>query len=76
MMSKYPIQIVPYDASWLQLFEHQATALRYALDEVALRIDHIRSTAIPQLDAKPIIDIQISVANTRSRAFHARKLYS
>jgi GrpB-like predicted nucleotidyltransferase (UPF0157 family) len=36
--------------------------LRSALGDVALRIDHIGSTSIPGLDAKPIIDIQISVA--------------
>jgi GrpB-like predicted nucleotidyltransferase (UPF0157 family) len=37
--------------------------MRAVLDEVALRIDHIGSTAIPGLAAKPIIDIQISVAS-------------
>jgi len=36
--------------------------LRAALGEVALRIDHIGSTAVPGLVAKPIIDVQISVA--------------
>jgi len=37
--------------------------MRSALGDVALRIDHIGSTAVPGLDAKPIIDIQISVAD-------------
>lgn len=37
--------------------------MRAALGDVALRIDHIGSTAVPGLDAKPIIDIQISVAD-------------
>jgi GrpB-like predicted nucleotidyltransferase (UPF0157 family) len=37
--------------------------LRQALGDIALRIDHIGSTAVPGLDAKPIIDIQISVAS-------------
>jgi GrpB-like predicted nucleotidyltransferase (UPF0157 family) len=36
-------------------------ALRQALGDVALRIDHIGSTSVPGLAAKPIIDIQISV---------------
>ena len=37
--------------------------MRAALGDVALRIDHIGSTAVPGLDAKPIIDIQISVTD-------------
>jgi GrpB-like predicted nucleotidyltransferase (UPF0157 family) len=36
--------------------------LRAALGEVALRIDHIGSTAVAGLAAKPVIDVQVSVA--------------
>ncbi len=57
------IIIAPYDASWPQIFAELGTALRAALKPVALRIDHIGSTAIPGLDAKPILDVQISVAS-------------
>jgi GrpB-like predicted nucleotidyltransferase (UPF0157 family) len=58
-----PIVIVPYDARWPERFAQLAKDLRSALGEVALRIDHIGSTSIPSLVAKPVIDIQISVAN-------------
>jgi GrpB-like predicted nucleotidyltransferase (UPF0157 family) len=37
--------------------------LRHALGPVALRIDHVGSTAVPGLDAKPVIDIQVSVTH-------------
>jgi GrpB-like predicted nucleotidyltransferase (UPF0157 family) len=37
------------------------TTLRTALGKTSRRIDHIGSTSVPGLDAKPIIDIQISV---------------
>ncbi|MDJ0755154.1 MAG: GrpB family protein [Ardenticatenaceae bacterium] len=57
-----PIIIVPYDAQWPDLFRELAAGLRQVLGETALRIDHIGSTAIPGCDAKPIIDVQISVA--------------
>ena len=57
-----PIVIVPYDPQWPELFQQAGTALRAALGNTARRIDHIGSTAIPGLDAKPVIDIQISVA--------------
>ena len=55
------VVIVPYDPGWPLLFRALGTALRQALGETALRIHHIGSTAVPGLDAKPIIDVQISV---------------
>lgn len=57
-----PLVVVPYDAGWPLLFREDAGRLRRALGAVARRIDHIGSTAVPGLAAKPIIDIQISVA--------------
>lgn len=63
MMAHDPIRIVPYDPEWPAMFKCQATDLRAAIGPVALRIDHIGSTAIPGLAAKPIIDVQISVAD-------------
>ena len=56
------VMIVPYDAEWPILFARLGCALRAALGDVALRIDHIGSTSVPGLDAKPIIDVQVSVA--------------
>jgi GrpB-like predicted nucleotidyltransferase (UPF0157 family) len=56
-----PIEIVPYSADWKGRFAELGSALRTALGTVALRIDHIGSTAVPGLAAKPIIDVQISV---------------
>ena len=56
-----PVIIAPYNPAWPGLFHELGTALRKVLGDVALRIDHIGSTSIPGLDAKPIIDLQISV---------------
>jgi GrpB-like predicted nucleotidyltransferase (UPF0157 family) len=58
-----PVVIVPYDPEWPRRFARLGTDLRTALGDVALRIDHIGSTAVPRLAAKPIIDVQISVAS-------------
>lgn len=57
-----PVIVVPYDARWPVQFRERAAALRHALGDVALRIDHVGSTAVPGLDAKPVLDLQISVA--------------
>jgi GrpB-like predicted nucleotidyltransferase (UPF0157 family) len=59
------IQIVPYDPEWPRAFEVEAYRLRAALKALARRIDHHGSTAIPGVSAKPIIDIQVSVASLR-----------
>lgn len=55
------IEIHPYDPTWPELFLATARPIRAALGEVAVRIDHIGSTSLPGVAAKPIIDLQISV---------------
>lgn len=55
------ITIVDYDPEWPARFEAEALRLREALGPVAARIDHVGSTAVPGLSAKPVVDIQVSV---------------
>jgi GrpB-like predicted nucleotidyltransferase (UPF0157 family) len=57
------INIVEYDPAWPERFEAEAASLREVLGDRALRIEHVGSTAVPGLAAKPVIDIQISVAS-------------
>lgn len=56
-----PIEVVLYDAQWPAQFRDLGARLRAALGPQALRIDHIGSTSVPGLAAKPVIDVQISV---------------
>ena len=56
------VEIVPYQTSWPREFERVAALLRLGLGSLALRIDHIGSTAVPGLAAKDVIDIQVTVA--------------
>jgi GrpB-like predicted nucleotidyltransferase (UPF0157 family) len=55
------IEIVPYDPAWPDAFARERDRIAAALGDLALRIDHNGSTAVPGLSAKPVIDIQISV---------------
>lgn len=55
------ITIVPYDPQWPLEFTRLAEPLRQALGALALRVDHIGSTAVPDLAAKDVIDIQVTV---------------
>jgi len=67
-----PILILPYTDEWAKEFQSIGCQLREALGNIALRIDHIGSTAVTGLAAKPVIDIQISVASfTPLAAFKA-----
>ena len=63
MKTVEPIEIHDYSPKWPEEFKAIGKELRKALGEVALRIDHIGSTSVPGLAAKPIIDIQISVSS-------------
>lgn len=55
------LEIVSYRDSWPDEFRALAERLRTALGPLALRIDHIGSTAVPGLAAKDVIDVQITV---------------
>jgi GrpB-like predicted nucleotidyltransferase (UPF0157 family) len=57
------VVVVDYDPVWPLLFEGVASRLRECLGDVALRVDHIGSTAVPGLAAKPIVDVQVSVVS-------------
>ena len=56
-----PVEIVDYEPAWSAVFADLGATLRGGLCDVAVRIDHIGSTAVPGLAAKPVIDVQISV---------------
>ena len=64
-----PVTIVPYDSAWPSRFEEERAALRHAIGGwVTGRIHHVGSTAVPGLEAKPVIDILAGVADLeRSR---------
>jgi GrpB-like predicted nucleotidyltransferase (UPF0157 family) len=55
------VQVVPYDDAWPALFEAEAAQIRAALGGELRVIEHVGSTSVPGLAAKPVIDIAISV---------------
>ena len=55
------VRLAPYNLRWGTLFAAEEAALRASLGEYALDIQHVGSTAIPGMVAKPIIDIGIAV---------------
>jgi GrpB-like predicted nucleotidyltransferase (UPF0157 family) len=59
-----PIEIVPYDPAWPRQFEEERRELLRTIGPwLAGSVEHIGSTAIPGLSAKPVIDIMAAVAS-------------
>jgi GrpB-like predicted nucleotidyltransferase (UPF0157 family) len=62
------VALHPYDPAWPRLFEEEAARLQAAIGAYVLDIQHVGSTSIPGLAAKPIIDIAVAVANFEEAA--------
>lgn len=59
-----PPAVVPYDRDWPLLFEREREALQGAIGEWASAgIHHVGSTAIPGVDAQPVIDVLVGVTD-------------
>ncbi len=58
---RVPAELVPYDPSWPDDANRIIARLRMACGHKALRVDHIGSTAVPGMDAKDVIDVQVTV---------------
>jgi GrpB-like predicted nucleotidyltransferase (UPF0157 family) len=56
-----PIEVVSYDPRWPGKYKRMRQRLVQALGPLAVQVEHVGSTAVPGLAAKPIIDIQVSV---------------
>ena len=56
------IEIVDYEPEWPRLFEGAAARLRAAAPSLIVAVEHIGSTAVPGLAAKPIVDLMPAVA--------------
>ncbi len=64
------IIVVDYDPNWPSLYEQEKDRIVAALGEGIVQIEHIGSTSVPGLAAKPIIDIAVGIAN-----FEEAKVY-
>lgn len=56
-----PVEVVPYDPTWTEVFARWRERLTAALGPVAVRVEHIGSTAVEGLAAKPVVDIMVCV---------------
>jgi GrpB-like predicted nucleotidyltransferase (UPF0157 family) len=68
------IVLVAYDPSWPALFAREADRIRRILGPRVLRLEHVGSTAVPGLSAKPVIDILLVVPDSTNEPAYASDL--
>jgi GrpB-like predicted nucleotidyltransferase (UPF0157 family) len=71
---KVEIRVVDYDPAWVDRFDTEAARVRSALGDDALMVEHIGSTSVPGLAAKPIIDICVVVADSSDESSYVPAL--
>src|SRR5262249_15212291 len=66
--------VVDYDRAWPELFEELARPVRRTLADLAVVVEHVGSTAVPGLSAKPIVDIDVVVQSDDEVAIAIERL--
>jgi GrpB-like predicted nucleotidyltransferase (UPF0157 family) len=68
------IYLAPYDPAWASLFTRLRKQIREALGDDILLLEHVGSTSVPGLSAKPLIDMVMAVADSSDEAAYVRPL--
>ncbi len=68
------IVVADYDPAWPERFRREEARIRAALGEAALAVEHIGSTSVPGLAAKPIVDVLLVVEDSGDEASYVPRL--
>jgi len=68
-----PITLVEYDPRWPALFDREAARIREVLGDTPVRVEHVGSTSVPGMAAKPIIDIVLAVPDSSDERAAGRR---
>ena len=68
------MDVVPYDSLWAVRYQYEHERIQHALGATALSIVHVGSTAVPDLPAKPVIDIDLIVTDPTDEASYVPAL--
>jgi GrpB-like predicted nucleotidyltransferase (UPF0157 family) len=71
-----PVQLVDYDPGWPQDFIEEAARVRAVLGDRALSVEHVGSTSVPAMPAKPIIDMLLVVADSTNEESYVPPLHA
>lgn len=65
-MTPKPVIIEEYNPEWPKMFQEIQSILAFTLGADALSIEHVGSTSVPKLAAKPILDIDVVIESMKS----------
>jgi GrpB-like predicted nucleotidyltransferase (UPF0157 family) len=68
------IYLAPYDPEWPAEFARQAERIREALGDKVLLLEHVGSTSVPELSAKPVIDMVLAVSDSADESSYVPPL--
>ena len=57
------VQVVDYDSDWPRIFLHLKDRIWPAVSDVAIAVEHVGSTSVPGMAAKPVVDVDIVIAS-------------
>lgn len=57
------VEVVPYKVEWVMMFEEESRKIKEVLGEEVVDVYHIGSTSIPNIHAKPVIDLMVEVVS-------------
>ena len=69
-----PVTLLEYDVAWPDLYRREEARIRHALGDRVLLIEHVGSTSVPGLAAKPIIDMVLAVADSSDETSYVPSL--
>jgi GrpB-like predicted nucleotidyltransferase (UPF0157 family) len=69
-----PVEIHDYDSEWPRLYEREEERIRAVLGDRVIRIEHVGSTSVPGLPAKPLIDVALEVPDSADEAAYVPAL--
>ena len=69
-----PVYVVPYEPRWPSLFALERSRVEAVVGSYVEAIEHVGSTAVPGLDAKPVIDLMVGVRDIQSAGSCIRPL--
>jgi GrpB-like predicted nucleotidyltransferase (UPF0157 family) len=68
------VTLADYDPEWPRLFNREADRIRTVLGDTAVRVEHVGSTSVPGLAAKPIIDMLLAVPDSAAESAYVAAL--
>lgn len=69
-----PVEVLPYDDGWPSEFARLSSIVRGALGDQVLTLEHVGSTAVPGLAAKPVVDADLTVSDSGQEAAYVPDL--